>query len=242
MSSSDPKQSLRNEIWTALEKSGDERFPGARGRIPNFTGRDEAANRLCKQTAYRDADRIKINPDSPQTPVRKQALEDGKILYMAVPRLKNRKCFLELDPETIDGSPSEASTIKGANQHGRPVHPEEMDSVDLIVTGVVGTDPDGRRLGKGEGYSDLEFGILLEYDLINRQVPIASTLHPAQELDRGRIPDESLDITLSQYHTPERSVDVDNPASRPTGLNPNRLTEEQLENIPILRDLLHERT
>lgn len=242
VSSSHPKQSLREEVWTALEKSGDERFPGARGRIPNFTGRDEAARRLYKQTAYQEADRIKINPDSPQTPVRKQALEDGKTLYMAVPRLKDPKCFLELDPDTIDGSPSDASTIKGANRHGQPIHPENMDPVDLIVTGVVGTDPDGRRLGKGEGYSDLEFAILLEYDRIYRKVPIASTLHPVQELDWGRIPDESLDISLSQYHTPERSVNVDNPASRPKGLKPNRLTDEQRENIPVLRDLLHERT
>jgi 5-formyltetrahydrofolate cyclo-ligase len=122
VSFSDDKQTLREEIWIALEESGDDRFPGARGRIPNFTGREEAAERLFQQSVYREADRIKINPDSPQTPVREQALRDGKTLYMAVPRLKEHKCFLELDPKSMEGSPSDASSIKGANRHGEPVH------------------------------------------------------------------------------------------------------------------------
>jgi 5-formyltetrahydrofolate cyclo-ligase len=30
---------------------------------------------------------VKANPDSPQLPVRQRALEDGKTVYMAVPRL-----------------------------------------------------------------------------------------------------------------------------------------------------------
>ena len=239
MNPPDNKQSLREEIWSALEESGDDRFPGTVGRIPNFHGREKAAERLFEQPAYQDANQIKINPDSPQTPVREQALADGKVLYMAVPRLKNRKCFLELDPDSMDGEPSDWSSIKGANRHGRPVHPGEMKPVDLIVTGVVGVDSDGRRLGKGEGYSDLEFAILLEYDRIDRSVPITSTLHPIQELEPGRIPSQPLDITLSQYHRSDGSVNVDTPGPRPQGLDPDRLTDDQRQNIPILRDLLN---
>lgn len=232
------KQTLREEIWRALEESGDDRFPGAEGRIPNFVGRDEAAGKLAELNIYRTAETIKVNPDSPQTPVRKRALEDGKCLYMAVPKLKKRKCFLELDPKTMEGTPSDWSSIKGASKHGVPVHPTEMDPVDLIVTGAVGVDSDGRRLGKGGGYSDLEFAILLEVGLIERAVPIATTVHPVQVLEAGRIPREQQDLSLSAFSTPEETVRIDDPETRPVGLEENLLDDERIEAIPILDELL----
>lgn len=234
---SDTKQSLREEIWTALEKSGDDLFPGVRGRIPNFKGRESAAEKLLDDPTYLGAETIKINPDSPQTPVREQALRDGKTLYMAVPKLKNRKCFIELDPLRMEASPSDGATLKGAFRHGTPVHPDEMAPVDLIVTGVVGTSPDGHRLGKGGGYSDLEYAILLESGLIDRSVPILSTIHPEQELEEGRIPREVQDITLNGYCLPGAKINVEDPPPRPDGLEPGRLSTEQVEAMPILSEL-----
>lgn len=242
MSATQTKQSLREDVWDALEESGDDRFPGAQGRIPNFSGRDEAASRLFQHRDYEAAERIKVNPDSPQTPVRERALADGKILYMAVPRLRERRCFLELNPDTMEGTPADWKSIKGASEHGQPVHPEEMEPVDLIVTGVVAADAEGRRLGKGGGYSDLEFAILREYDLVEPDVPVLSTLHPVQELDPGRIPREPEDISLSGYVRPDRDVTVEDPPQRPDGINPGELTDEQRQSIPILEDVLDETT
>jgi 5-formyltetrahydrofolate cyclo-ligase len=232
------KQRLRDEIWDALRTSGDDLFPGAEGRIPNFKGREDAANRLSKLPAYRRADVLKVNPDSPQTPVREQALREGKTLYMAVPKLAERNCFLELDPDAMDGDPSDWASLTGASEHGTPVHPDSMPPVDAIVTGVVGVDPSGKRLGKGGGYSDLEFAILLEFGLIDRSIPILSTLHPTQELDEGRIPAEPQDISLSGYCLPDRSVSIDQTLARPDGLEPARLTAEQRNSIPILSELM----
>ncbi len=40
---------------------------------------------------------LKANPDSPQWPVRQRALEDGKLLFMAVPRLAEPEPFFLLD-------------------------------------------------------------------------------------------------------------------------------------------------
>jgi 5-formyltetrahydrofolate cyclo-ligase len=45
---------------------------------------------------------IKRNPDAPQRPVRYAALKGGKVVYMAVPRLRERKPFIELNPSVID--------------------------------------------------------------------------------------------------------------------------------------------
>lgn len=232
------KQALRTEIWDALEETGDERFPGARGRIPNFAGREKAADRLADTELFEAADVVKINPDSPQTPVRERALERGKTLYMAVPKLNQRKCFLELDPDKMEGTPSDWSSIKGASRHGEPIHPSSMEPVDMIVTGAVGVDREGRRLGKGGGYSDLEYALLLEFDLIDREVPIVTTVHPVQELDPGRIPEERQDLSLSSYYTPDKSVSVDTLLPRPAGIEPALLDDEKIDSIPILDELI----
>src|ERR1700729_3585397 len=84
------------------------RFPGAAGRIPNFTGAEAAAERLRAQRAWQAAGTLKANPDSAQWPVRQRALEDGKTVYMAVPRLARPEPFFLLDPDHLDQPPRKA--------------------------------------------------------------------------------------------------------------------------------------
>ena len=81
------KAALRQEVWSAMRAAKVARFPGAVGRIPNFTGAEAAAERLRATPAWQAAGTLKANPDSAQLPVRQRALEDGKTVYMAVPRL-----------------------------------------------------------------------------------------------------------------------------------------------------------
>ncbi|MDZ7668342.1 MAG: hypothetical protein U5Q16_02590 [Gammaproteobacteria bacterium] len=65
------KQSARQWAWDALAEQGQARFPfPPQGRIPNFAGAEDAARRLFEEPPWRDARAIKVNPDSPQRPVR----------------------------------------------------------------------------------------------------------------------------------------------------------------------------
>jgi 5-formyltetrahydrofolate cyclo-ligase len=65
------KAELRQQMWDRLEQADVVRFPGAHGRIPNFAGAQEAAQRLAALPIWRQAAQtIKCNPDSPQRPVR----------------------------------------------------------------------------------------------------------------------------------------------------------------------------
>lgn len=61
---------------------------------------------------------IKVNPDAPQIPVRRMALHEGKTVYMAVPKLRAEKCFIELDPARLGKNLAKAATIKGAARFG----------------------------------------------------------------------------------------------------------------------------
>src|SRR5262245_22710322 len=95
------KAEIRQKVWQAIEREGVGRFPGAGGRIPNFVGAERAAQLLREMAVWRRALVVKVNPDAPQLPVRRLALAEGKILYMAVPLLRSEKCFVEIDPQRL---------------------------------------------------------------------------------------------------------------------------------------------
>ena len=71
------KAALRQEVWTAMRAAKVARFPGAAGRIPNFTGAEAAAERLRTLPAWRAAATVKSNPDSAQYLVRQRAVVEG---------------------------------------------------------------------------------------------------------------------------------------------------------------------
>src|SRR5215831_15814194 len=153
----DAKAALRDEVWSAMRAAKVARFPGAAGRIPNFTGAEAAAERLRGLPEWRAARTVKANPDSAQLPVRQRALEDGKTVYMAVPRLAAAEPFFALDPDHLSEPPRKAASISGAARSARRVTLADTGPVDLVVMGCVAAGADGARLGKGGGFADLEF-------------------------------------------------------------------------------------
>src|SRR5438046_1864768 len=118
------KAALRQEVWTAMRAAKVARFPGAAGRIPNFTGAEAAAERLRSLPAWQAAGTVKSNPDSAQWPVRQRALEDGKTVYMAVPRLAEPEPFFALDPAHLREPPRKAASLSGATRSARRGGPD----------------------------------------------------------------------------------------------------------------------
>jgi 5-formyltetrahydrofolate cyclo-ligase len=230
------KQALRERVWDELEESGEARFPfPPRGRIPNFAGAEQAAERLAETDAWERATVIKSNPDSPQRPVRRRALEAGKLVYMAVPRLRDEECFLRLDPEEIDDI-DHATTIGGSSELGVQVGPERMEPIELVVSGSVAMTEDGERVGKGEGYSDLEFAILREFGLVDDDTTTVTTVHEIQVVDEA-VPTTPQDVPIDRVVTPERSVRTGATGDKPAGVEWTVLGEQRLDEIPVLREL-----
>lgn len=229
------KTELRKRCWQAIRDAGAARFPGVEGRIPNFVGAEAAAKLLVGHPVFAGASVLKCNPDSPQRPVRHAALKAGKTIYMAVPKLADARPFIALDPANIpDGKLWAASSIKGAAEFGVPVRLDEMQPIDLIVTGCVGITRGGDRLGKGGGYSDLEFGLLREQGLVDPDVPVVTTMHPAQVLPRGGVPMTPHDVRLDWVFLPEEAVDCGRQGGRPAGVLSDELTETKRDGIPVL--------
>jgi 5-formyltetrahydrofolate cyclo-ligase len=233
------KDALRRSVWDALQDAHVARFPGAWGRIPNFLGAEAAAARARSLDAWRNARAIKCNPDAPQLPLRRAALQDGKTVYMAVPRLRTEKCFIELDPAQLD--PAEmrrAASISGSTKYGRPVYARDLPEIDLIVTGVVACGRDGARLGKGGGYSDVEYALLAEMGKITPATPVITSAHPLQIVDE--LPMREHDISLDWIVTPEEAIACVVTHGRPKGIDWRLLSRERIDEIPVLRELWRE--
>ncbi len=230
------KAKLRRRVWDLLMREGVARFPlPVYGRIPNFAGAEVAARRLAQTREYERADVVFCNPDSPQKPVREMVLRDGKTLIMATPRL--RKGLLVLEPGKVpERAVGKAATIKGAFRFGRPVEPWKIQ-VDLKVVGSVAVARDGARLGKGHGYSDLEYAILAECGALEPNTPVATTVHDLQVLEPGSIPMTEHDVPVDIIATPTRLLRTNTPYRRPRGVDWSLLTECALEEMPILAKL-----
>ncbi len=231
------KAEMRQKIWLTLERAGVTRFPGATGRIPNFVGAERAAQLLRELAVWRRALVVKINPDAPQLCVRRLALEEGKIVYMAVPRLRAEKCFIEVDPQRFRGRASLAASIAGACRYGRAVAPREMRPVDLIVCGSVAVGRDGARLGKGGGYGDLEYGLLREEGKVRESTPIVTTVHPLQVAGE-RIPMLPHDLPVDFVVSPTEVVATRPAHPRPRGIYWDLLRPLKINAIPLLRQRL----
>jgi 5-formyltetrahydrofolate cyclo-ligase len=226
------KEALRARVWDDLEASGEARFPfPPHGRIPNFAGADAAAGRLADTEVWADADVIKANPDAPQLPVRRAALRQGKTVYMAVPRLRDEECFLRLDPDEIEDI-DHATTVGGSAEVGVQVGPDEMPEIALIVSGSVAVTADGARVGKGEGYSDLEFAVLRELGLVDGATPVATTVHERQ-LVEAAVPTGDHDVPLDLVVTPERTLRTGG-GEKPAGVDWDLLSADRRAEIPVL--------
>ena len=228
------KDQVRRAIWKAMDREGVSRFPGAEGRIPNFAGAKLAAERLASHRLWKRARTIKANPDSPQTHVRRIALEEGKTLIMAVPRLRDSHPFRLLDPRKLNQKQiREAATIKGALKHGRVVAEEELPEIDFLLCGSVAVNLNGARVGKGGGYSDLEFALLVEAAKIDDHTVVATTVHPLQIL-RENLPMLGHDLPIDLIATPRTMIDVERAYRRPRGILWDHLQPPQIREIPSL--------
>ncbi|NEQ43558.1 MAG: 5-formyltetrahydrofolate cyclo-ligase [Leptolyngbya sp. SIOISBB] len=237
------KDLLRQTVWALLQThQAVKRDPV--GHIPNFVDAATAAAHLAKLAVWQQAQVVKCNPDAPQKPVRLQALEDGKLLYMAVPRLAKQHCFVALhrDQLAAQGIPlTKAANMRNALIYGKRVAFTEMQPIDLVVVGCVAVSQRGGRTGKGAGFADLELAMLREAQLVESATSIVTTVHELQIVEDDLLPMQRHDWPLDWIVTPKGAIATRTTFSRPNGLDWDALQPDQIEKIPILKILSQQR-
>lgn len=228
------KQEVREEKWKYLTENKLGRFPfPLQNRIPNFKGAEVAAHFVTTIPEYKEAKVVKVNPDSPQLPIRAQVLKDGKVLLVPTPRLKAG--FIMVKPEWVPtGEERKAASLSHIKSYGREIALTEFPKIDLFFVGSVALHKDGRRIGKGEGYADREYAIIRE--LGNPDVPVIGTVHSAQLTDDD-IPKDPFDLTVDWIATEDGILRTNSPYEKPDGIKWDLVTEEELEEMPVLSEI-----
>ncbi|HIJ77784.1 MAG: 5-formyltetrahydrofolate cyclo-ligase [Desulfobulbaceae bacterium] len=144
------KQELRDEIdHKKIE------FP--------FPAGGKLAEQIRRLAGYKEARCLFVSPAALLDQVRINALNDGKILIMPAPGLKEG--FYRIKPYSIAFKDLKfAVTYKGLAQFGEHLLFEEMAglAIDLFFTEILYVDPFGVFLGNGQGFFDLSVALLSE--------------------------------------------------------------------------------
>lgn len=231
---------IRKRVWDMMEAQNIAQFPRpVHHRIPNFVGAPTAANKLSRLEVFEKAKCVKVNPDTPQKQVRFLTLNGGKKLLTPQPRLRTG-FFSVLESNTLSPSTiNEACTSVGVAKYGKPIGLDEKIKVDLIVIGSVAVDPKtGARLGKGEGFAELEYGMLRYMGAIDDTTPIVTSVHEEQLVDD--IPVEKLlihDVPVDIICTPTRVIFTNTSIPKPQGIYWDKLSPQKLAQVKILREL-----
>ncbi|CAG9794802.1 unnamed protein product [Diatraea saccharalis] len=235
------KQSFRLKVWRHLESNGLAMFPRpVYNRIPNFKGAPEAAAKLAELEVFKNANTVKVNPDKPQEPVRVICLEQQKTLYVPVPRLQNGFLNrLELpEGETGPAAIRKAVSRNGMETYGKPIGIEDSVTLDLVVMGSVAVSKEGYRIGKGRGYGDLEFGLMMHMKAIKPNTLVATTVHDCQVFET--LPAELFgphDVPIDIIVTPTQVIETQRMSQRPVGILWHLLSNRRVQLMPILGQL-----
>ncbi|MDW8034448.1 MAG: 5-formyltetrahydrofolate cyclo-ligase [Nitrososphaerota archaeon] len=188
---------------------------------------------------WKNAQVVKVNPDSPQAPVRKLVLMNNMLLIMPTPRLRNS--FLLLEPSKIDKKDyGFASTIKGAFVYGKEIKPADLPRIDLVVVGSVAVNEQGERIGKGGGYSELEWAIAREFKKVDEKTPIATTIHDVQ-LIKDIFETAPYDLPVDYIVTPSKTLRIKRIREKPKGIYWELISLEKVKEIPILLEMYKSR-
>lgn len=232
------KWDYREKVWDHIELKSLANFPRpVHHRIPNFKGAEVASDKAATLEIFQKARTVKINPDKPQQEARFKTLEAHKNLLVPTPRLKSGLFNKIVPPADANKEILRKCSVSiGIKEYGVPLDLEDKVKIDLIIVGSVVVSQKGYRIGKGEGFADLEYAMMRAMGAVDENTPIVTIVHDCQVLD---IPDrlkEDHDLTVDYIVTPTRIIECEK-QKKPDGIIWSKLYPEKLEQVPILKIL-----
>uniref|UniRef100_A0A8B9CK93 Methenyltetrahydrofolate synthase domain-containing protein n=1 Tax=Anser brachyrhynchus TaxID=132585 RepID=A0A8B9CK93_9AVES len=201
-------------------------------------GASHAATRLLALQEFKAANTVKINPDVPQKNARFLTLEARKTLLVPTPRLRSG-LFNRIVPPS--GATKEilriCATSQGIKEYSVPVGLDGKVRVDLVVVGSVAVSEKGWRIGKGEGYADMEYAMMVSMGAVKEETPVVTIVHDCQVLDIAEELLDDHDLTVDYILTPTRTIKTNCKRPKPQGIIWHKVSYEMLAKIPILKSL-----
>ncbi|XP_058813822.1 methenyltetrahydrofolate synthase domain-containing protein [Topomyia yanbarensis] len=237
------KRTIRLETW---QKIKDQKLSPLRrftvfNKIPNFAGSEKAAELLAETEEFKKANSVKVNIDMAQEPIKLEVIKARKTLFVP-PAQKSPNVYAKIkncDPDVVEMAvQKKIIKLQGAEDTFEEIDINGIEKLDMIVVGSCAVDRQGHRIGKGNGYVDLDIGILTYLGVITKDTLIVTTVHDVQVYDT--LPDnlfQSYDLPLDMIVTPTEVIRVGKRLSRPTGIEWKLLSSRRLEIVPVLKSI-----
>lgn len=65
-------------------------------------------------------------------------------------------------------------------KYSKPIELETKIKIDLVVMGSVAVSKEGHRVGKGEGFADLEYAMMMHLKAVTPDTVVVTTVHDNQ--------------------------------------------------------------
>ncbi|XP_045843401.1 methenyltetrahydrofolate synthase domain-containing protein isoform X4 [Meles meles] len=214
------KQDIRQQIWDYMESQNLADFPRpVHHRIPNFKGSYLACQNIRELEVFARTQEVKVDPDKPLEGVRLLALQSKKTLLVPTPRLRTG-LFNKITPPpgATKDILRKCATSQGVRSYSTPVGLDSRVLVDLVVVGSVAVSEKGWRIGKGEGYADLEYAMMVSMGAVSQGMPVVTIVHDCQVVDIPEALLEDHDLTVDYILTPTRVIATGCERPKPTGI------------------------
>lgn len=237
------KRSIRLDTWQKMreQKLTPLRRFSVFNKIPNFIGADKAAELLAQTEEFKKANSIKVNIDLSQEPVKFEVIKARKTLFVP-PAQKSPNVYAKIkncNPDELDlATQKKIIKLQGAEDTFEEIDMHGIERLDMVVVGSCAVSRQGHRIGKGNGYVDLDIGILTHLGVITKDTLIVTTVHDVQVFDT--LPEhlfQSYDLPLDVIVTPTEVIHVSKRLPRPAGIEWKLLSSRRLEIVPVLKSI-----
>lgn len=234
------KASIRKDTWSKLKADNVVTGTIYLNRIPYFKGSDEAAQRFAETEEFQKAKSICINADKAQESVQYLTVQAKKTLLIQIPLFIRKglvKC-IQVPDDLPDDEIQKLTTRTAIGEHGKVVALNDERKVDIVVMGSIAVSKQGQRIGKGEGFADIEYAMMQKQGMLTPDTIVVTTVHDSQVFDT--LPEELFkehDVGVNLIITPTQVIRVSPNPPKSSGLNWSLLSNRRLKIFPILRQL-----
>ncbi|KAK6479995.1 methenyltetrahydrofolate synthase domain-containing protein isoform X1 [Huso huso] len=233
------KWDIRKKVWDYIEDNNLANFPRpVHNRIPNFKGAYQACDSIKGLEVFNKTCGVKVDPDKPLEGVRLATLQARKTLLVPTPRLRTGLFNKIVPPEGASKDILKiCSTSQGVKEYSVPIGLDAKVQVDLVVVGSVAVSEKGWRIGKGEGFADMEYAMMVSMGAVSQSTIVVTIVHDCQVVD---IPEELVDthdLTVDYILTPSKVIKTECKHPNPKGIIWSKVDLNLLGKIPILKKL-----
>ncbi|XP_047566950.1 methenyltetrahydrofolate synthase domain-containing protein isoform X3 [Lutra lutra] len=234
------KQDVRQQIWDYMESQNLADFPRpVHHRIPNFKSKKTL---LVPTPRLRTGLFNKITPPPGATKdlLRTCATSQGVRSYSTPVGLDSR-VLVDLVVVGSVAVSEKASHAPSAQPSAGPPRSPQYGTGSARPRPLPGTAGlfrrQGWRIGKGEGYADLEYAMMVSMGAVSQKTPVVTIVHDCQVVDIPEALLEDHDLTVDYILTPTRVIATGCEHPKPTGIIWSKISCEVMGKIPILRSL-----